>query len=123
MIAHLFKITAFALVMCADITITHVHMKKYRTLKPNDFYKDEHNPIIRWFYSRFTMPVAFTLTLIYTVPWLVVLYYLFNRNYLLFFIAGFVYLIAFVLHFVMARHISKEISYRIVLKELDIDHL
>lgn len=119
---HLVMISLFAIMMCADLTITHIHMRLFAKLKPR-FWEEERNPIIRWIYKNFNDKVAFTLTLIYTLPWLCVLYYLFNKQTVYFIIASAVYMLTFVIHAFMSRYIRRELRYKIVLKDLGVDEL
>ena len=69
------------------------------------------------------MPVAFTMTLVYFIPWLVVLYYLFLKKDLYFLIAFLVYLVAFVVHFLMARMLSREVAVQIIMKDAGIERI
>lgn len=115
------QIIIFSLLMSADITMTHLNMKKYRKICPTRYWELERNFIIRWFYEKFSMKIAFTITLIYFIPWVVVLYYLFLRNSLFFPLAFLVYLAVFIVHFFMSKYLSKEIAYRMILQDTGVD--
>lgn len=111
------QLILFCLLMCADLTLTHINMKKYRLLSPDRYWEPERNFVIRAIYKRFSMNVAFFMTLLYSIPWLIVIYYLFVIRPLNFIIAFFVYLVVFIIHTYMAYVISRVVAYRMMLKE------
>lgn len=114
------QLILFCLLMCADLTLTHINMKNYRKISDR-YWEPERNFVIRSIYKRFrNMKVAFTMTLVYSIPWLVVIYYLFIIRPLNFIIAFFVYLIVFIIHTYMAYIISRAIAYRMMLKDMGV---
>jgi hypothetical protein len=88
-----------------------------------EYWKPEGNFMIRYFYRTLPMNLAFGVTLIYIVPWLVILYYLFRKNGYTFIIAMIIYLIVFTLHVFSARYISRQVKYRLMLQEMDIERV
>lgn len=114
------QLILFCLLMCADLTLTHINMKSYRKISDR-YWEPERNFVIRAIYKKFrNMNVAFTMTLIYSIPWLVVIYYLFVLRPLNFIIAFLVYVIVFAIHTYMAYAISRVIAYRMLLKDMGI---
>jgi len=111
------QIIFFSLMICLDITLTHLNMKKYRQICPDRYWIPERNFAIRFFYKKFSMPVAFTLTLVYFLPFIIILYYLFLKNELYFIVAVLIYLAIFAVHFFMARMLAKEVGYEMLLRE------